>query len=389
MRIAHIVCTYPPYYGGMGSVALEMVSGLIRLGHEVEVFTPLLNELPEEHLATARRVKPTLALGNAAWLPGLVKELAAFDLVHLHYPFFGTAGSVARFRRLYPEKPLVVTYHMDTRAPGWKGLIFKMYNRFWMPRILAAADAITVSSFDYAAQCQAKASFEIQKEKWFEIPFGVDTDRFYPGSKSVELFSRHELDPNIQTLLFVGGMDAAHYFKGIPVLLDAVADVVAAGREVQLVCIGDGEHRADFERMAWTLGIKKQTRFVGSVSAEELPAYYRMADLFVLPSINHGEAFGMVLLEAMASGVPVLATDIPGVRVVALGGGFVIPPNDPGALAGAIDQFFSLSNEERQAWSQKAREYAATRYRWAPILEQLDQLYTGLVLKNKKEYTIK
>jgi len=236
MRIAHIVCSYPPYYGGMGNVVFQTASELTKLGHEVEVLTPdyyqsdeikpATAEPEEEHapevkerIDYATRLKPALQYGNAAYIPQIQNELDRFDLVHLHYPFFGVANLVRKWKLRNPKKPLVITYHMDTRAPSWKGLFFKYYSKFWMPRILGSADRLLVSSFDYLNASQARGLFQ---DKWIELPFGVDTEKFAPREKSEELFLRHNLSSDLPTVLFVGGMDSAHYFKGVPVLLEAL-----------------------------------------------------------------------------------------------------------------------------------------------------------------------
>ena len=142
MRIAHIVCTYPPYYGGMGNVVFQTAHELVKLGHEVEVYTPQYMEAKEirsaeapparthapeieERIDYATRLTPTLAYGNAARIPEVTKELDQFDIVHLHYPFFGTANLVRKWKLRHPDRPLVITYHMDTRGPGWKDSFLK------------------------------------------------------------------------------------------------------------------------------------------------------------------------------------------------------------------------------------------------------------------------
>ena len=143
MKIAHIVCTYPPYYGGMGNSVFKMASALSKLGYEVEVFTPHYYEEKEirseeappartheeplqEQIETVTRLTPDIQYGNAARMPQIGRELDDFDLVHLHYPFFGTANLVRKWKLRNPDKPLVITYHMDTRGTGWIGLAFKI-----------------------------------------------------------------------------------------------------------------------------------------------------------------------------------------------------------------------------------------------------------------------
>ncbi len=392
MRIAQIVCSYPPYYGGMGNVVFQTASELTKLGHEVEVLTPdyyPMQEIksataePEEYHAPevkeridyATRLKPALQYGNAAYIPQIQNELDRFDLVHLHYPFFGVANLVRKWKLRNPKKPLVITYHMDTRAPSWKGLFFKYYSKFWMPRILGATDKLLVSSFDYLNASQARGLYP---DKWIELPFGVDTEKFAPREKPEELFLRHNLSSDLPTVLFVGGMDSAHYFKGVSVLLEALLGLKRNKMPVQAVFVGDGELRADFELRSKWLRLDDLAHFVGQVSDDDLPYYYNLADLFVLPSVSQSEAFGMVLLEAMASGVPVVASDLPGVRTVAQEGGVVVPPNSPQALAEAIYSFFSQNNQADR--SQNVRQVAMDKYSWPVIVKKLDEVYQQLVV---------
>ena len=395
MKIAHIVSTYPPYYGGMGNTVFEMASGLVERGHEVAVFTPDAYEQKEikpreaeiepEHAPVlqtkidyAKRLKPSLKYGNAARLPQLRRELEGSELVHLHYPFFGTANLVRRYKEDHPATPFVITYHMDTRAPGGKGLIFKYYSAYWMPKILRSADRLIASSLEYIESSQASALYRENKKKWIGLPFGVDTIRFQPRAKPEALFARHQLDPNLPVILFVGGMDAAHYFKGVPVLLKALLLAKRDGLKVQAVFVGDGELKEQFRLQASGFRLQDHVRFVGHVSDEELPYYYNLADVLVLPSINQGEAFGMVLLEAMASGIPVIGSNLPGVRTVARDGGLTVEPNNPTDLSEAIMGFF-YNQADRAAWRQKARRVAEEKYAWPGIVERLEKIYESLV----------
>jgi glycosyltransferase involved in cell wall biosynthesis len=392
MKIAHIVCTYPPYYGGMGNVVFEMASGLSALGHEVEVLTPdyypqeevkpATAEPEEKHVPEiqervdyATRLKPALQYGNAAYIPRIQNELDRFDLVHLHYPFFGVANLVRRWKLRNPRKPLVITYHMDNRAPNWKGLFFKYYSKFWMPKILGAADKLLVSSLDYLNASDANGLYP---DKWIELPFGVDVDRFIPREKPAKLQLRHSVSQELPTVLFVGGMDTAHYFKGVPVLLEALLLLKNNNTPVQAILVGEGDLRSDLMLRSKSFGLDGLVHFVGKVSDEELPYYYNLTDLFVLPSVSQNEAFGMVLLEAMASGVPVVASDLPGVRTVAEDAGFVVPPRDSKALADVIYQFFN--NPNRANFGQSLRSLAEEKYAWPVIIKQLEEIYQQLLV---------
>lgn len=395
MRIAHIVSTYPPYYGGMGNVVFQTASELVKFGYEVEVITPGIYEKkeikkidvqPEQNHADdlqkkidfATRLKPSLRYGNAARLPTIKKELDRFDLVHLHYPFFGTANLVRKWKLKNPSKPLVITYHMDPRGYGWLGLVFKFYARFWMPKILSVADKIIVSSVDYAESSEAFLHYQKNKDKWVELPFGVDTERFSVKKKPEHLFLNLGLSVDKFTILFVGGMDVAHHFKGVGVLLQSIFKLKQRDVFVQVVLVGDGELRVSFELQAKNYGIEDRVRFVGYVADEDLPSFYNLADVFVLPSVHQGEAFGMVLLEAMASGVPVVASDLAGVRTVAKNGGLTFAPGSSVGLADVLQGFFSAETD-REFWHKKARLAAENIYSWPKIVGELDKLYQNLV----------
>ena len=398
MKIAHIVCRYPPYYGGMGNVAFEMAQGLQARGHDVVVYTPDYFSSSEirdvddpsgDHdtslqktIDQVKRLTPSVSYGNAARLPQLKIELDKFDLVHLHYPFFGTAHLVAQWKKKHPDKPLVLTYHMDARSTGWKGLIFRYYAKYVMPRIVTAADVVHVSSLDYIQSSDARYLYTQTPEKFFPLPFGVNGNRFFPGDKPLRLFTHYGLDSAYPTVVFVGGMDPAHYFKGIPDFLKALLLLKKQDQLPQVIFVGDGALRHEFELEATAYGIADRVRFVGRVSDEALPEHYRMGDVFVLPSIHQGEAFGMVLLEAMASGLSVIASDLPGVRTVARDGGIVVPPRDPASLAEALSAFFSQSTEYRRTLSQQARQAVEQTYSWERICTNLEQLYVGLVEKH-------
>lgn len=358
----------------MGNVVFEMANAQIRAGYEVRVYTPQFEGPTDEDTAVAARLKPGFKYGNAAWLPGLAPELAQFDLVHLHYPFFGTANLVRRWKKKNPHIPLVVTYHMDNRAQGWLGLFFKYYAAFWLPKILGVADALHSASFDYLTVSDAKKMYQAKPEQWFEVPFGVDTNRFAPASKPVDWLAASGLNPQAPTILFVGGMDRAHFFKGVPVLLDALTIVKNGGLLVQALLVGDGDLRAEFEARAQGLGIMDRVRFLGQVDDANLPAVYNAADLLVLPSTTRGEAFGMVILEAMASGLPVIATDLPGVRTLALEAGTVVEPRSAADLADALYGYFARGNDQA-GWGARARKTAEQKFDINLVTKQMLEIY--------------
>ncbi len=355
MKIAHIVSTYPPYIGGMGNVAAAMVKELEKRGHSCKVITP-------DH----EGIKSVLSFGNAAWLPSLTKHLHGVDIIHLHYPFYGGAQAVRLFKRKNPAVPLVMTYHMDNIGTGLKKLFFSSYRHTMFPWIMKQVDVVTVGSLDYA-----KHSFltpYLNKKMVVELPYGVD-EAFQPGDQK---YTRHGPDPTLQ-LLFVATLDKAHYFKGLLVLLEALQNVKMSMR---LTVVGDGDLRSHYEEIVKKRDLLNKASFLGNLSQEDLIKQFQQADLSVLPSVDQSEAFGLVLVESMACGTPVLASDLPGVRSVFDDGktGFVVAVNNAKALSAKLDEVardLGRLEKMRNAASQRANEL----YRWPKIVDRLEGLY--------------
>ena len=166
MKIAHIVSTFPPYHGGMGNVVFEETQALHARGHDVRVYTPQYNAdtngFDEEYVT---RIAPAFSYGNAAYIPQLKQELDEMDIVHLHYPFFGTAHLVGKWKQKHPEKKLVITYHMNNRAQGIKGLFFRYYAHAYLPKILRSANLLIASSLDYIVTSDASQIYREDPKK--------------------------------------------------------------------------------------------------------------------------------------------------------------------------------------------------------------------------------
>jgi glycosyltransferase involved in cell wall biosynthesis len=173
-------------------------------------------------------------------------------------------------------------------------------------------------------------------------------------------------------VFFLARLDRAHYFKGLHVLIEAIAQIP----EAALVVGGDGEWRNEYEAQA-RARLGDRVHFVGDVADEALPDYYRAADTLALPSIDRTEAFGLVLLEALACGTPVVASRLPGVRTLVDDGrtGFLVDPGDPIDLAARLTQCL----RERDTLAPNAVAFARARYGWEAIASQLLALYQRLL----------
>ena len=370
-RVAIVTPVFPPYRGGIGTVAAEDAEMMRDRGFLVEVFTPKYAKQSALQEGVTR-FQPFYAWGNAAVLFDILKALRGFDLVHLHYPFFGSdilAAFAAKLHRI----PLIVTCHMRPKASGILGFTFRVY-RFVLERfIFGAAQTVLVSSLDYAKENG------IRHDHLVAYPFGVDVQRFLPGD-SVKARERFGLRPDVPTIVFVGGLDAAHYFKGVDVLLEACARLKAPW---QLLIVGDGNCRPIFEERSRALGISDRVHFVGSVPFEDLPEVYRAADVHVLPSLDRSEAFGVVTLEAMATGIPSVVSDLPGVRsvIVAEGTGLLAEPGSIESLALALER---LINDSAlcERFGRDARKRAVEAFSKEKVGDRLASIYKTILSRH-------
>lgn len=357
MVVAQVVCIYPPRRGGIGTVAAEYTRRLEARGVAVRVCEP-------------ENLRPWYAWGNAAFVPSLFWKLRTVDVIHLHYPFYG--GDVfALLASLIWRKPMVVTYHMQPTASGWLGMIFRLHRWLIEPIILWRAKKVFFSSQEY--QLRLRVSIET---KSLILPFGVDTTRFHVGRDDA-FRAQHGIPADATVIIFVGGLDAAHYFKGVDVLLNACAQL--DDPSWRLLVVGSGDRKEEFKAQAERLGIAPRTHFIGAVPFGELPRAYRAADIHVLPSINRGEAFGLVTLEAAASGLPSVVSDLPGMRSLVIHGktGRCVPPNDVRALAEVLTDLLQQDGV-REVMGAAARAMAEERYEIERLTDTLLATYRAV-----------
>jgi glycosyltransferase involved in cell wall biosynthesis len=364
MKIIQIVCSYPPYRGGIGNSAYNFQKIFARTG-ESWVFTA---RPVNQNISTGGVIylNPWLRSGLGAWMPQLIWRLKKYDIIYFHYPYFGTALATWLSAVLFNKK-LIVHYHMDVSwNGGWRQWI-KPFFQIFDSLLFHRAEKIVMASIDYAQNGQLAGLYRKHPEKFVVVPFAVDTNHFAPM-----VMRRPSSSPR---LLFVGGLDSAHYFKGISVLLRALSKIKDENWKLEIV--GEGNLKSGYQKEAEDLGLGKRIEFSGRIDDTQLAEVYRGADIFVLPSINRNEAFGIVLLEAMATGLPVVASSLPGVRTVFTDGqqGLYAKPNDADDLADKIK--YLLDNPDKlQSMSQAARELAENEYSTEKISNRLLKVVT-------------
>jgi len=374
VRIVQVTPFFYPHAGGVESHVRGIARELAREGHDVTVvtsrFTPGL--APEEELE-GYRILRTRSLGVLLGTPIDVGSRRAVrgltpDIFHLHYPppltsYFATRG-LAR-----SQVPVCLTYHCDLYLPGVAGaLLSGIYQTVFLPATLDRANRIIVHTKSYG-----NTSAMLRGRDLTVIPSAVDLDRFRPGLDASALRSSLRLDGK-RVVIFTGRL-VPH--KGVDVLLQALARLPA---DVVAVVVGAGPRLPSLVGLARRLGVEERVRFCPAVTDEALPRYLALANVFVFPSQNRLEGFGLVIAEAMAAGLPVVIADMPGVREV-------IEPGREGLLAEPLiaddlsEKIRTLLDDPELArrMGRAARERAEALYGLPTVAHSLVTLYEGLL----------
>lgn len=373
MKIAQVSATFPPYMGGTGNVCYHNSLELAKLGHEVTVITSRYPDEEYEYSDSIKvvRFKPLFRLGNAPLIPKLM-TLEKFDIVHLHYPFiFGS--ELILLNTIFKKSALVVTYHQDLIFNGLLSYPANIYNLVVSDRVFSRAKKILTPSLDHLFNSQVKYIAEKRKAELLELPNGVDTKIFNPYIDCNDIRRMYNLVDK-KVVLFVGALDKAHHFKGVTILIEAFSKIKL--QETVLMVVGDGELKQNYQNLANKIGLSNRVVFTGRVSEHDLPKYYSISDLLVLPSISSSEVFGMVLIEAMACGKPVIATNLPGVRTVVDDGnnGYLIAPENVNDLASKIE--YLLQNKDiSKKFGEQGRKKVEKYYSWEKIGKKLERAY--------------
>jgi glycosyltransferase involved in cell wall biosynthesis len=278
------------------------------------------------------------------------------------------------WRSLAAGLKYVVTYHQDVLFAGLQRVPAQLHHRLLGTRILERAAKVLATSWDYARASRLQHLLRTHPQTVGEMPNGVDAQRFHPAVDGGPLRDRLGLAPADAVILFVGGLDSAHFFKGVGNLLQAVAQL--RDQHVKVLLVGDGNLRPGYQQQAAQLGLGNRAIFCGRVSDAELPAHYACSDLLVLPSTTMGEAFGVVLLEAMACAKPVIASNLPGVRSVVSAGqdGLLVQPGDVPDLAAKMQALLDDA-QRRHEMGQRGCAKVEERYAWPKIIPRLVQVY--------------
>lgn len=378
MKILEVLTYYRPHISGLTIYVERLSKALANQGHEVTVFTsqydkslPIherLNGVSIRRVPVAMRISKGVIMprfGPLAWR--MVRET---DIVHLHLPQFDAPG-VALRGRLY-GKPVVLTYHSDLQLP--KGVFNRLVDRVVHTMNRAAgtmADAVVTYTQDFGSHSPYLSRY--LDRKLYVIPPPVELATDSPES-SASFRAKHQLEGKL--VLGISARMAAE--KGIEVLLDALPDILAEHPNVVVLHANPDALGEDaYARHLKPLLDQHQSHYhlLGPLHGSELTAFYRNLDCLVMCSLNNTETFGLVQVEAMMSGAPVVASDLPGVRqpVQMTGMGEIVPVGDPAALAQAIVKV--LSNKQHY---QRSSQTIAASFDPANTAAEYVQLFNDL-----------
>ena len=353
MRILHLAKYYWPRSGGMERVVRDLAEGATALGHQVEVVSVrTFGERGRRAGGKVTRAFSFGALGSQEIAPGYIAAAwKRADVIHVHHPH--SLADIACLLRA-GRTPVVVTQHTDAKRG-----IYRPVARL----VLRQAKAIVVPSRAHVAMSVELRGFESKVEV---IPFGIDEARWAvvppspPGA--------------YPRALFIGRLAA---YKGLDVLLRALALVP----DVRLDIVGSGPEGPRLRTLAQALAVTDRVRWFGEYPDEDLTRRMADADFLVLPSVTTEEMFGLVVLEAMAAGRPVITTAVPSaVREVNVAGetGLEVPIRDVGALAHALTEMAS-DPERRQRMGEAGRSRVREQFSRTLMAERHIALYQRIM----------
>lgn len=343
MRILIVLTYFQPHKSGLTVYAVRQARALAALGHQVTVLTSQYNHaLPREEWDAGVRIlrlPVAFRLSKGVIMPKMPfwawRLIGESDIVNLHVPQVDAAliSILAKLRK----RPVVLTYHCDLDMPA--GLINKLAGwAAYCANCISAglADVIVHNTRDFAENSAFLRRY-LDKVRVIQPPILLKpiTD------EDIEAFkAKSDL---LQGQRVVGMVARLATEKGVEYLVEAMPKVVQAVPDARVVFVGEyenvfGEEAYKQKLLPMIEALGEHWAFLGVVSEKEKSAFYQLCDVLVLPSINSTESFGMVQVEAMTSGTPVVATDLPGVRqpVRSSGMGEIVPSRDGSALADAI-----------------------------------------------------
>jgi len=381
-KLCIVTHTFLPHIGGIERVVYEQSKQLLKRQFEVLVLTNRIGT-GKKYVYDSIKVQcyDSLSVGFRLGIPYPIPSVGSFktfsnavkssSLIHAHgHPYLSSLIS-AKLAKKY-KKPFVLTQHNT----------FIEYNSIWDTverlndiavgkQILKAADkiiAVSNATRNYVLRLGA------EPEKVTVLHNGVDLERFKP-SKQLREETRIKLGLSRDEIIVLT-VRRLVYKNGIDTLIQAAKYSIQKNRNLVFLVVGSGPDFNEVTARIEQLGIGKNFRLTGFVSDTDLPAYYNAADFFVLPS-KSGEGLPLVGLEAMACGLPLLATNVGGISEIMINGyGKLVPPNVPEAMSEAIEEFAQL---KLSGLREKLREVMIQKHSWNRNVDSMVKIYEEFI----------
>jgi glycosyltransferase involved in cell wall biosynthesis len=379
-KIVHWGKYYPPDMGGIESVTSSLAGGAVAAGHTVTVVCFDKGDGAQEQLLDGVRVlRAPIGVLTASqplgwrYLRWILREGRKAEVVHLHGPNMLAALSGLLISRV-PK--LVVHWHSDVVGKGMLGRLFQPLER----ALLRRADRIVCTSSAYA---EASVPLRPFMGKISVVPIGVADVKTVAADEGSAMVLPPELDALLHGRRLVLAVGRLVPYKGFHVLVDAARQLPP---DVMVLIVGDGLLRHELQARIDSAGTSNRVVLAGRLGDAALQTLFQRAALFCLPSVERSEAFGVVLVEAMAHGLPVVATLIPGSGVPWVNrhdvSGFNVPVGDADALAGACNQILG-SDSEHARLSAGARQRFVTEFTEQVSVNRMLAVYDSLLTAPK------
>jgi rhamnosyl/mannosyltransferase len=369
LKILQVTKFYYPYSGGIERVAKDIAEGL-KDRIEIEVLACMPRGFGKSEIINNVMVTKASCLGIFYGMPLsltfpllLALKSRNVDILHFHLPFPLADSSYLLVGSRRPK--VIVTYHSDL-------IKHNPFLRFYKPLLLSflkRVDKILVTSPNLLEHSKSLTAF---KNKCTVVPLSIDLKEFTLHNKLQKEFDLG-IYPGERIVLFVGRLS---YYKGLKYLIEAMKNV-----EAKLLIVGVGALREELLEIVKSLGIKDKVIFLGKISDDKLKYCYQICDLFVLPSVEHSEAFGIVQLEAMAYGKPIINTNLlTGVPYVSIDGetGITVPPKDSKALSEAINRILN-SHSLALKFGENALKRVSEHFSREKMLDSIYAVYKDIM----------
>ncbi len=381
MRVMMALTYYRPHYSGLTIYTERLARALVTRGHQVTVITSRFNRnLPAHEIRDGVEViRPwvLMRISKGVIMPAMgleaFKVLRRADIVNLHVPQLD-AAPISILTRI-TGKPVVLTYHCDLYLP--KGFIHSIANQVsHLANHISArsADRIVTNTLDYAENSSFLKNY---LGKTCIIPTPV----YVSPASEIEIANFREKYHLGSEDIVIGMVARLATEKGVEYLIEAMPAILERYPRAKVLFVGQYKDVLGEEQYAASLAplienLGEHWNFLGTLSDVELAAFYSLCNVKVLPSINATESFGIVQVEAMTRGTPVVATDMPGIRqaVLTTGMGRIVPPRNAGAIAEAVIEI--LDHPDRYQGDPFA---IAERYSPATVAKEYEALFKQLL----------